>query len=458
MRVCVQGSAGALLLLLLAGCGGGSDGGSQGGSVIRPDQSGTTTMNCAEPGAHCTGSTILRTDSGIAVTASSVQVYAVSTNDLEVPNTSPAVAFGLLPATGGLADIRIKRNTEGLVNSTALILTGFGLSWDGQTERPPIIETFEPRQGRVQLDSSGKISFSALPPPNDLNFYNYARRGRTATQANYANNSYFPREEPVRCPSDAMPCFQRETEGLQAFAGDWRRGGTIPDNALGSRLHEDGATEAGDNADANGNPVAPPEGRGVPHPGFKGFRNFHNWSYQYANLASWITQDTVEISEWGGAYEHNKGRRGFVAYGQVTPPSSIPSTGTVRYIGTLKGWWSYEPGLDSYPLAGDIEAIVDFAARTVRLTVTNTRIDEGDQDPLPLGLTATVNISSAQFANYFSGAAANADLSGAVSGRFFGPVSGSGSGSGPAELAGAFRLITGSNGPIAIGGFLLRKP
>ncbi len=464
MRICIDRNTGLALLLLLmlppmllGGCGDGSGGGSSGGSSLIPsEQSGSSTMNCPDTGAQCTGSTIVRTDSGIAVTASGVQVYAISTNDLETPNTTPAVAFGLQPATGGIADIRVKRDANGLVNHVALVLNNLGLSWDGEHERPPIIETFLPQQGRVQLDANSKVTTAVLPPSSDLGFFDVARKGKAGTQAHYANNAYFPRDEPIRCPSDAMPCPQKETDGIQNFAGDWRNGGTMPDNAMGARLHEDGATEAGDDADANGNPIAPPRGRGVPHPGFKGFRNFHDWSYQYANLASWITQDTVAISEWGGTFEHNKARRGFAAFGQVTAPASMPGTGTARYIGYLKGWWSFEPTLDSYPIAGDVEAVVDFAARTVRLTVMAVRIDEGTQEPLPLNLTTTISISSAPFANYFHGAASNDTLAGALSGRFFGPVA-SGSGNVPPELAGAFRLLAANNGPVAIGGFLLRK-
>lgn len=462
MKICIERRAGAwsslALLMLMAGCGnGGNGGGNPSGAVIKPEQSGTTTMACPEAGAQCSGGTILRTDSGIAVTASGVQVYATSTNDLAVPNTTPAIAFGLQPATGGIADIRVTRDDSGLLKSVALLLTGLGLSWDGKNERPPIIETFEPRRGRVQLDASGKVSFGMLPATSDLNFFDFARKGKAGTQSHYANNIYFPREAPVRCPSDAVDCPQRETEGLQRFAGDWRTGGTLPDNALATRLHEDGATDAGDNADASGNPVPPPGGHDVPFPGFKGFRNFHDWSYQYANLASWITQDTVGIAEWGGALEHNKARRGFVAFGQVTAPGNVPAAGSARYIGYLKGWWSFDPGQDSYPIAGDAEAVVDFAARTVKLTVTSTRIDEGTQEPVPVNLTATVSISSAQFANYFNGSAANDSLTGALSGRFFGPASTGGSGNGPAELAGAFRLNSGADGPVAIGGFLLKK-
>jgi hypothetical protein len=55
----------------------------------------------------------LRTDNGIAVTTSGVQVYGVSTNDLLTPNPSPGTAYGLQLATGGMADLRVSKAADG---------------------------------------------------------------------------------------------------------------------------------------------------------------------------------------------------------------------------------------------------------------------------------------------------------------------------------------------------------
>ena len=104
-----------------------------------------------------------------------------------------------------------------------------------------------------------------------------------------------------------------------------------------------------------------------------------------------------------------------------------------------------------------MEAEVDFAKHTVKITFSGTRIDEGTMDTLPLSLTASADISNAQLANYFSGTASNTALSGGIGGRFFGPVSDGGSGKGPAELGGNFQLQSASQGPVSIGGFLLKK-
>ena len=150
-------------------------------------------------------------------------------------------------------------------------------------------------------------------------------------------------------------------------------------------------------------------------------------------------------------------RRGLMAFGQVTPAAQVPTSGVARYRGRIHGWFSYLQAQDSHPLFGEVEATVDFDNRTVVLTFSGTRIDEGQMDPLPLALTASTALSSGQLANYFFGSAGNTTLNGGIGGRFFGPVSDGGSGTGPAEMGGNFQLQSTNQGPAAIGGFLLRK-
>ncbi len=435
----------------LAGCGGG---GGETRLLAGGSSSADTDMSCPAADMQCSGSTILRVDNGIGLTASGVQTYATSTNDLLPDNPSPGSAWGLMPASGGIADVRVTRNANGDTTAVALLLSKLGISWDGKTDRPLVIETFDKRQGRVQLDSKGLVTFSTLPPPTDLNFYDYWKKGALGTQANYANNNYFPRTD---CAMSG-DCAAIETDGLHPGEGDWRRGGLVPDNVWATRLHEDGATQAGMSQDANGNLVLLPaaDSVGVPYPGFKGYRNYHQWSYAHANLSSWISQDTVMIDEWakGAGYEHNKMRRGFVAFGAVTHAALIPTSGTVRYSGTLRGWFSYQKTEDSYPITGQAEAVVDFSKRTITLSFSGTRIDEGTLDAIPVSLTSTIPLSGT---NYATSTASNDALAGGVSARFFGGVGAGNSGNGPSELAGVFQLQAKDTGPSAIGGFLLKR-
>ena len=138
-------------------------------------------MRCQGSGnVHCSGDTILRTDEGITVTASGVQAYGISTTDLLTPNPDATGAKGLRATTGGLAEVRLQRSESGSPASVALLLSNMGISWDGMTERPPVIETFSTQQGRVEIDANGQIVLKPLPAFTDINFYDYATKGRPA--------------------------------------------------------------------------------------------------------------------------------------------------------------------------------------------------------------------------------------------------------------------------------------
>lgn len=145
-----------------------------------------------------------------------------------------------------------RKRQPGQCGSAAL---NMGISWDGVTERPPVIETFSTQQGRVELDANGLIVLKPLPALTDINFYDYATKGAAGTQAHYANNIYFPRTEPVRCPVDYPNCPQVESPPLRITAGDWKTGGSTPDTLVATHLHGDEATQAGSGVGANGNLV-----------------------------------------------------------------------------------------------------------------------------------------------------------------------------------------------------------
>jgi hypothetical protein len=427
---------------------------------------GATTMSCADgAGFQCSGGGIIRTDNGVSLSSSGVQVYGKSTSDLAANNTMKTSALGFALEDGnGVAEMRVAKNAAGNVTTAALLLSNLGLSWDGRTERPPIIETFRTTLSRTQLNASGALAFGTLPDPSDLNFYDFATRGTSGTQANYANNAYFPRpNNPSRCPADVTPCPSVESSGLQNQAGDWRTGGTTPDWVSAGRLHEDGDVHAG-----NGTPgpngtvtiLSGGTGVGVPFPGSKGYRNFSNWGLQYANLGTWVSQDTVLIEEWANlGNEHNKNRRGIIAFGDVTAPASVPTTGTATYTGIAYGWYGNGTLTEPPVFRGTATVTVNFATRQATVSVQSTSTFDAAGTAVPATFTATTALGAAgaNVANYLTGTATNGTLSGGVGGRLFGPVVATGSsGTGPAEIAGAFRMSAAS-GVAVIGGFIGRK-
>ncbi len=416
-------------------------------------------MQCLDGATfQCSGATLLRTENGIALSDSGVQVYGVSTSDLEVVNPNMTGATGYRPATGGSAEIRLDKDASGNVGSMYLILRNLGLSWDGVRERPAIIEVFNPAQGRSGLDANGRVVFSSLPDSADLDFYDFVTLGPNGNQSNYANNRYFPRtDNPARCPPDIDPCPQTETGGVGSAAGSWRSGGDIPDWASAGRLHGDGDVHAG-----NGNPVGSVPtwlpggtGIGVPFPGSKGYRSLANWGYRYANLSTWTTQDTVLIEEWAGlGNEHNKNRRGAIAFGDVTTPASVPSTGMASYQGIAYGWYTPDGQAEPRMYWGDATVNANFAAGQVTVAIANTSTYDAQSDSVPAELNATATMGAAQERNYMTGAAATGAMNGGVSARWFGPVDGSA----PPEIAGTFTLTNAGSGEAIIGGFIARRP
>lgn len=422
----------------------------------------TTIMTCVDgPSYQCSGSEAIRTDNGVILTSSGVQVYGKSTSDLAANNPNPTGATGMMLASGGLAELHISKDANFVGSSPALTLSKLGISWEGKTERPTIIETFQPTQGRTVLTANETIASVPLPDSSDLRFYDYATKGPAATQANYANNRYFPRaNNPSRCGTDTPPgaCPSEETVGVQVVSGDWRTGGSIPDEVGASRLHEDGDVHAGNGPPGpNGQPTVLPGGSGVgvPFPGSKGYRGLRNLGFQYANLAKWQTQDGVNIPEWGGTNEHNQNRRGIIAYGDVTAPASVPAAGTASYAGFAYGW--YASTLNDGPMSFFADAIitVDFATRQVTVTVANAMTEEATPVSLPavnFNFGAGLGANGSNVANYFAGPITAGALTGGIGGRVFGP----GGAAAPAEVGTAFSLADPA-GATLIGGVIARR-
>lgn len=424
-----------LLAGVIAGCGGGSGGGAQfsGGSGSNNSGSGIdVTSTCPTGVSDCSGATATTSQGAIKLTASGVQTITASTNDLLATprqRTDAQTVSGLMQSTAGLAELRVARTTDGLVTNLNLLLSGLGISFDGTTERPKIIEAFPLSRGRVELGSQGMAQLVALPPGTDTQFWNNNPATFTGTQADYANNIYVTQTADTSTCGTDTTCIQAANNGLALRRGDWRSGGVRPDEVGASRLHEDGAAMGPDAA-----------------PIVKGYRQLWNWNYAYANLAGWVTQDTVAITEWGGNDEHNTERRGIVAFGKPTAASALPTTGTVRYIGVARGWYSPDGIIQPYPIAADAEITVNFAAdsRNAVVRIFNLRIDE-NQNPSPqLATESTNTLTLAPQQNYVLGAITHGSASGDLGARFFGPVINGG----PQEIAGTFSVRGAGGGPL----------
>ena len=442
------------LLFALAGCGGGdgvstgsglsSSAGTGGAVTSTPlsavsDGSPRSQEACPAGVSACSGAALGTTVGPIQLSKSGIQVVGFSTSDLLASNSNTAEAFGLQPLNQGFAEVRVLHDADSNISAVDLLLSQLKLFWDGSSERPRIIENFGLKRGRVQLGEQGMSTLVALPPQGD-GFWNNNSLTFGGTQDHYANNHYFERSAPS-CDTRDDSCVAAANNGLRLTVGNWRSGGFKPNQITGTRLHEDGATQGPDQ---------------IPFAGFKGYRDLWNWNYRYAHVAGWVTKDTINIQEWGGGREHNKERRGTIAFGQLTDPATVPSSGSTIYRGYARGWYSPDGLMEVFPIAADIEVNVDFSTRQASLQLLNVRIDEllpANLEPAAkLTIGSTNALPFGALANTAVGAITHGGAAGYAGLRFFGPASGGG----PAELAGSFS-IKGMTGISAIGGLIARR-
>jgi hypothetical protein len=398
----------------------------------------------------------LDVSAGITVTAGGVQVIGHSTSDLARSNPNLTTAFGLAPHAGGLADVRIGRDRTGEPNAIHLVLTDLGLSWDGRRPRPTIVETYGPTAGRSVLNASGSLVAETLPSPTNIAFYDVASLGAAATQSHYANNRYFPRSTSSRCPATLRPCPVVETDGLVAQRGDWRTGGTTPDRIDASRLHEDGDVHAGA-ANSSGTPLPGGTGLGAPFPGSKGYRSARLLALSQSSLLAWVSQDTVLIFEWGASPEHNTVRRGLVASGTTTDPSTLPNSGIANYAGgVVFGWYVANGTEEPRSFVGEAAATLDFTSGRLTLSVTRV-VDESTGASLPLEFSTSGALPRSGDEGLVRSAVFAGALNGGIATRLFGPVGGLPHSAGSAEIGATFSITDPSTGATALGGFLARR-
>jgi hypothetical protein len=426
------------------GSGSGSSTGNSGvvsSSPIGGGSGGTTNgqSTCPSGVSACSGEALGVSVGNIQLSKNGLQTIGFSTSDLLPTNNNTAEAYGLMPTNEGFAELRVLHDTDANISAVDLLLSQLKLLWDGRTERPQIIENFGLKRGRVQLGERGMSTLLTLPPQSDP-FWDNNASTFAGTKDHYANNHYFERPAPT-CDSSDTACVSAANNGLRLLAGNWRTGGLKPNQISATRLHEDGATQGPDQ---------------MPFAGFKGYRDLWNWNYRYAHVAGWVTKDTINIQEWGGGREHNKERRGTIAFGQLTDPASLPSSGTATYRGYVRGWYSPDGQTEVYPVAADLEVTVDFSAKQATLRLLNVRIDE----MLPANLEPSVKLTVGSTnvlpfgtpGNTAIGGIAHGDAAGYAGLRFFGPIDGGT----PPELAGSLS-IKGLSGITAIGGFIARR-
>ena len=130
------------------------------------------------------------------------------------------------------------------------------------------------------------------------------------------------------------------------------------------------------------------------------------------------------------------------------------------YSGNVYGWLSYDYAASTIPFFANANVTVDFANNSAVFIFSKTRtVENDDADFFLAPVQTTLNLDRQKFKNYLSGRIDFLGMQGGVGARFFGPITTSGSGIAPVEMAGSFSMQCEQVRacPVLIGGFLLRK-
>lgn len=172
--------------------------------------------------------------------------------------------------------------------------------------------------------------------------------------------------------------------------------------------------------------------------GVLGNPSFHAWNYQTYGV--WAQQPSPTTFQTGA-----------ISVGAATPGSAVPTTGNATFTGFSSGFFT--ENMQPYFSSALVSAAVDWSARTVNFTTSNTTIGNllsgGTLAAPDLDLSGTLQYSPGS--NQFTGAvnATRNTMTGSATGRFYGPAA--------QEMGGVFGL-QGSNTSSYVGAFGARRP
>ena len=135
--------------------------------------------------------------------------------------------------------------------------------------------------------------------------------------------------------------------------------------------------------------------------------------------------------------------------GATSPPSGVPMTGTATYEGLSAGVYTVNSG--ALATVSDVEAVVDFATRSIDFMTSGTEVSNVNRDAteMPaLNMTGTLGYEAG--ANQFMGSVTTTGgFTGTANGLFYGPAA--------EEIGGTF-ATQGTGVEAYIGGFGAAQP
>jgi len=158
--------------------------------------------------------------------------------------------------------------------------------------------------------------------------------------------------------------------------------------------------------------------------------------YILSQVAGSQTLSSSAYGVWANGLLKIGGDAGPFAFGNLTPPASVPATGSATFSGSVIGM-GMSGGSTAFALDGNAQIVANFSNQSVAASLTNLRTLSAEttttlSPPLP-DLAGTAAISG----NAYFGPVAGGAFAGTIGGNFYG--------AGAAETVGVFTATGGGN-------------
>jgi hypothetical protein len=141
----------------------------------------------------------------------------------------------------------------------------------------------------------------------------------------------------------------------------------------------------------------------------------NTYSYTLSQVAAGQGLTSSAYGLWASTGNAPPSDAGTFAFGNLTPATSVPATGSATFNGFTMAMGGAADGSATFSLKGNAQIVANFATQTVITNLTNFSYASSAKGPLP-DLTGTSAITG----NAYAGAISGSGLAGTINGNFYG--------------------------------------
>ena len=142
--------------------------------------------------------------------------------------------------------------------------------------------------------------------------------------------------------------------------------------------------------------------------------------YTLSQLAAGQGLTSSAYGLWASAGNGMPSQSGALAFGSLTPATSVPTTGSATFNGFTTGMGGATNGSTAFVLKGTAQIIANFASQTVTTNLTSIGTDNISNNSTVLSLIPNLTGTSTISGNAYTGPISGGGLTGTINGNFYG--------------------------------------